>query len=137
MIPVPGTDADAQWSNLAPGAQVSVSSSRDAKYNRGLIDRQVTKGEIWRYWTSDPSQTASGQWVQLTFPAPVTMRTVRLYNPRPGDEANSSLLAGGATVRLYSDAGSQQIASQSAGPLSLIGTGVSFSDMKARVVRSS
>jgi WD40-like Beta Propeller Repeat len=136
MIPVPINDADAQWSNLAPGAQITVSSSRDAQYNSGLIDRQVMKGEIWRYWTSSPSQSASGQWVQLTFPVPVTVRTVRLYNPRPGDEANSSLLIGSATVRLYSDAaGTQQIASQSAGPLSVIGTDVAFHDVKARVVR--
>jgi hypothetical protein len=135
MIPVPANDLDAQWTNLAPGAQVTVSSSRDAKYNRGLIDRRVLKGEIWRYWTSAPGQTAN-QWVKLTFAVPVTVRTVRLYNPRQGDEANSSLLVNGAIVRLYSDAaGTVEVASKTVGALSVAGTDVAFSDVKARVVK--
>jgi hypothetical protein len=135
MIAMPANPTDAQFSNLAPGAQVAVSSSRDPNYNGGLIDRRVLKGEIWRYWTSAPGQPANGQWVKLTFPVPITVRIVRLYNPRPGDEANSSLQVKSATVKLYSDAaGTTEVASQAAGSLSVAGTDVGFADVKARVV---
>jgi WD40-like Beta Propeller Repeat len=136
MIPVPASDAAAQWSNLAPGAQVAVSSSRDPNYDEGLIDRRVMKGEIWRYWTSSQSQSQNGQWVKLTFAVPISVRAVRLYNPRQGDEANSSIVVQSATVRLYSDAaGTVQVASKTVGPLSVLGTEVAFADVKARVVR--
>lgn len=135
MIPVPANDADALFSNVAPSANISVSSSRDANQNRGLVDRQVLRGEIWRYWNSASGQT-SGQWVQLTFPVPVTVRTVRLYNPRSGGDANSSLQVQGTNVRLYSDAAAtQQVATQSTGPLAVSGTSVSFADVKVRAVR--
>ncbi len=134
MIAVPLDPNQALFSNLAPGAQVSVSSSRDPNYNIGLIDRRVLKGEIWRYWTSAQDQT-SGQWVKLTFPVPVTVRLVRLYNPRQGDQANSSLHVNAATVKLYSDAaGTAEVASKTAGALSVAGTDVSFADLQARVV---
>ena len=135
MIQLPATDEAAQWTNLAPGAQVRVSSSRDANQNGGLIDRRVMKGEIWRYWVSASGQTQN-QWVELVFPVPVTVRTVRLYNPRSGDEANSSIQVQGVNVRLYSDAAATtQVASQSGGQLSVSGTDVNLADVKARVVR--
>jgi hypothetical protein len=135
MIEVPATDEAAKWTNLAPGAQVRVSSSRDANQNRGLVDRRVMNGEIWRYWTSTPGQTQN-QWIELVFPVPVTVRTVRLYNPRSGGEANSSVQVNGATVRLYSDANAtQQVASQSVGQLAVSGTAVAFADVRASVVR--
>ncbi len=134
MIPLPDNDADAQWSNLAPGATVVVSSSRDPRYNTGVNDRRVMKGEIWRYWTSAPGQQAN-QWVKLIFPVPVTVRAVRLYNPRQGDEANSTLQVQSTTVRLFSDAnGTNEVAVQNTGPLSVAGTTVSFPDVRARVV---
>jgi hypothetical protein len=135
MIPVPATDEEAKWTNLAPGATVAVSSTRDATYNSGVIDRRVMKGETWRYWTGAPEQQAN-QWVQLTFPVPVTVRKVRLYNPRQGGEANSSVQVGAATVKLYSDtAATQQVDGGTAGGLSVSGTDVSFADVKVRVVR--
>lgn len=135
MIEVPATDEAAQWTNLAPGAQVRVSSTRDANQNRGLVDRRVMKGEIWRYWASASGQTQN-QWVELVFPVPVTVRTVRLYNPRSGDEANSSIQVQGANVRLFSDvAATTQVASQTAGQLAVSGTDVAFADIQARVIR--
>lgn len=135
LIPVPATAEEARWTNLATGAQVEVSSTRDASHNQGLIDRQVMNGPIYQYWTSAPGQTEN-QWVELTFPVPVVVRTVRLYNPRYGDEANANITVNGATVRLYSDAnGTNEVASSSVGQLSVTGTDVSFSDVTARVVR--
>jgi hypothetical protein len=136
MIPAPANAADAQWSNLAPGAQVAVSSSRDSNYDEGVIDRRVMKGEIWRYWTSSQSQSQNGQWVELTFAVPVSVRTVRLYNPRQGDEANSSIVVRNATVCLYADGSSTTpLTCKAVGTLSVLGTDVAFADVKARAVR--
>lgn len=135
LIPLPPTAEAAQFSNLAPGAALTVSSTRDAGQNRGLIDRRVLKGEIWRYWNSAPGQPADGQWLRLVFPVPVTVRNVRLYNPRQGGEANSTLQVHQATVRLFADAGgSQQLAQAGAAHLAVGGTAVPFPDITARMV---
>lgn len=135
MIPVPESDEDAKWSNLAPGASVRVSSTRAEAENTGLIDRRVLNDNIRRYWTSAPGQVQN-QWVELVFPVPVTVRTVRLYNPRQGDEANSSLVVHQATVRLFSDsAGNVEVARATTGQLSVSGTDVPFNNVRARVVR--
>ncbi|MCS6880721.1 MAG: hypothetical protein RMK84_11415 [Oscillochloridaceae bacterium] len=135
MMPVPATEEEAAWTNLAPGATVTVSSTRDPNYNGGVNDRRVLKGPIFAYWTSAPGQT-TGQWVQLTFPVPVTVRNVRLYNPRRGDEANSSLQVEGATVVLYADArATQEVARSSVGRITTQGTDVPFTEVRARAVR--
>jgi hypothetical protein len=135
QISVPATAEAAQWTNLAPGAAVEVSSTRDVNYNKGLIDRRVMKGETWRYWTA-PLGTYQNQWAKLTFPVPILVQTVRLYNPRTGGEANSSLAVEGATVRLYSDvAATQQVAVQTVGALSVSGTSAAFTPTVARAVR--
>jgi len=135
MIPLPATAEEARWTNLAPGATLSVSSERDPNYRGGLIDRRVRKGEIWRYWNSAPGAT-QGQWVKLAFPVPVVARTVRLYNPRFGDEANSTIVVQQATVRLYDDvAGTHEVGSRTLGPLSVDGTDFAFAGLPARVVK--
>ena len=46
--------------------------------------------------------------MKLTFNVPVTIRQVRLYNPRQGDEAQSSLKVLGTQVVLFADAGATQ-----------------------------
>ena len=130
FIPTPNSDAEAAWTNLAPGASVVVSSTRDADYNGGLIDRRVLKGEIWRYWTSANGAPADGQWLRLDFPVTVTVRTVRLYDPRPGDEANSSLHVSSAVVDLCADAACTSVlATQAVGALDVGGTVVNFAQV--------
>jgi hypothetical protein len=134
MIPVPANPADALWSNLAPGAAVTVSSTRDPQHNTGVIDRRVLMGRITEYWTSAPGQTQN-QWVMLVFPVPVSVRNVRLYGPRLGDVVNSSLVVHAATVRLFSDVGATiEVASKSTGQVAVSGTDVLFPDVTARVV---
>jgi hypothetical protein len=134
LIPLPATPEAARWTNLAPGAAVIVSSTRDAARNGGLIDRRVLKGEIWRYWNSANGQQ-DGEWVRLTFPVPVTVRAVRLYNPRFGGEANSTIQVGQATVNLYADAAGTVLAgSATASAIAVAGTEVPFGDLAARVV---
>ncbi|NJM05336.1 hypothetical protein HC891_02545 [Candidatus Gracilibacteria bacterium] len=135
MIDIPTNRADAQWTNLATGATVTVSSSRDAKYNGGLIDRRVMKGEIWRYWNSNPGKQ-DGEWVQLTFPVPVSVRVVRLYNPRKGDEANSSIQVERATIVLFSDAAAkQEVARKTVNRVAVTGTDANFDEITVRSIR--
>lgn len=133
MLPVPANDADAKWTNLATGAQVTVSSARDQSRVGGLIDRRVMKGEIWRYWSSAPGQTTN-QWVQLTFPVPISVRTVRLYNPR--QEGDTDLVVQGTRVRLFSDAAATvQVAEKTTGQVATSGTDVAFNDVRVRAIR--
>jgi hypothetical protein len=134
LIPVPASAEAARWTNLAPGATVEVSSTRDPNTNQGLIDRQVARGEIRRYWTSAPGQYRQ-QWARLTFPVPIRVRSVRLYNPRRGDEADSTVSVLSATVRLFRDtAATQLVGLRAVGPLSVSGTDVPFHPTVARVV---
>lgn len=134
MIPVPANDADAQWTNLATGAKVVVSSTRDPNSNFGLIDRRVLKSEIWRYWTSASGQN-TGQWVRLEFPVPIQVRTVRLYNPRQGDEANSTLKVTSTSVKVCADtACTNVVATGTTGAVAIGGTDVPFADVAAQAV---
>jgi hypothetical protein len=135
MIPVPASFDAAKWTNLAPGARIDVSSTRDAAVNGGLIDRLVLKGGDRRQWTAAPGEHA-GQWVTLTFPVAVRVRRLRLYNPPPGGAADSSLVVHGATVRLFSDeSATVMVAEKSVGPLAVSGTDVDVTPTVVRVVR--
>ena len=61
---------------------------------------------------------------------------VLLYDPRPGDEAASSLHVAHATVKLYADtSASTVVALGAASDIAVTGTQVSFDDVVARVVR--
>jgi hypothetical protein len=139
MIPVPDNPEDAKWTNLATGAAVKTSSSNPDIGNdgQGLIDRRVKIHEdegIRRYWLSQPGQTPNSQWVQLTFPVPVTVRIVRLYNIPQNSGINVQVQ--NTTVRLYADeSATNEIASKPSGALTESGTDVSFDDVQARVVR--
>jgi hypothetical protein len=135
MIPIP---ADPQWTNLAPGATVTYSSLHSSLPNgNGAVDRKVrlriAYNNHYRFWLSREGQNPNTQWLQLTFPVPVTVRTVRLYD-MPASESNINV--NNTTVRLYSDtAAKNQVASKTSGALSENGTDVSFNDVRARVVR--
>lgn len=137
IIAIADTAEEAAWTNVAPGAALTVSSSRDPRYDGGLIDRRQFKGEIWRYWNSAPAQPQDGQWARLSFQVPVRVRSVRLYNPRFGDEAASSLQVHRATVILYSDsAGTREVARRTVANLELGGTDAAFeSEPVARCVQ--
>jgi hypothetical protein len=136
LIPVPTNPADALWTNLATGAEVTASSAADMNKLEGLVDRRALTGSNRDYWSSTPGQAANGQWVQLTFPVPIEVRTVRLYNPRFGGQANSSIQVHQATIRLYSDpAATQEVATQTATNLSVNGTNAHFNDVTVRSVR--
>ena len=130
MLPVPVHLEEAQWSNLAPGGAVTVSTGSANAVS--LIDRRVNLPS--RHWTSTPGQDAETQWVQLTFPVPVTIRTVRLYSLPKGNSNSLQILA--TTVQLFSDAAAtQQVAVASSGNISATGTDVTFSEVRARSVK--
>ena len=136
MIPVPSPE-QAQWTNLAPGATVRVSSLNASLSNsNGLIDRRVKMSfppnKLWKYWMSKSGLAPTSQWVQLTFPVPVTVRTVRLWNIPAAD---SSIKVMDAKVRLFIDReASYEVASNTSGALSENGTNVSFDDVYARTI---
>ncbi|NTW12130.1 MAG: hypothetical protein HGA30_02335, partial [Anaerolineales bacterium] len=135
MIPVP---PDPQWTNLAPGATVAYSSLHSSLPNgNGAVDRKVKLRVAYnnhhRFWLSRDGQNPNTQWIQLTFPVPVTVRTVRLYD-MPASDSNVNV--NNTTVRLYSDAaGKFQVASKTSGALSETGTDVTFNSIRTRVVR--
>ncbi len=141
MIPIPANLDDAKFTNLATGALVSFSSTHPNPYidktGKGLIDRRVQKGKVNEYWRSDPGQSVTSQWIQLTFPVPVSVRNVRLYNPRTVGGYNSvSTQVESASVYLYADAAAtQQIDMLTVGKVSVAGTNVLFKDVKVRSVR--
>lgn len=59
---------------------------------------------------------------------PITVRRLRLYNPRPGDEAKSSLQVTKATVHLLDGAGNE-LTSKQVGKLAVNGSEVTFTDV--------
>lgn len=67
----------------------------------------------------------------------VLILAVRLYNPRFGDEANSTLQVNSANVDLCADAACTTVlATQSVGALAVSGTDVAFADVAGvRAVR--
>lgn len=135
LMPVPTSQTEAAFTNLAPGAMVSVSSTRDASYDVRVIDRRVTKGKNTDTWTSASGQT-QGQWVELLFPVPVTVRTVRLYRVRPGGAAQSSLQVHATTVQLFEGvASATPSVTRTSGVVELTGTDVAFPEVLARRVR--
>lgn len=136
LIDPPVNHEDALWTNLAPGATLTASSAHPTISGNveGLVDRRVKKGRVMAYWRSDPAQNPNAQWVQLTFPTPVTVRIVRLYNPR--SDAIAAIQVNRAIVRLFSDtAATQEVANVETGALTVDGTEASFTDVTSRVVR--
>jgi hypothetical protein len=135
MIPVPAEADAASWSNLAPGAHVTVSSTREPQLAAGLIDRRARKARPDHIWSSRPGTLARTQWVQLEFPVPVDVRTVRLYAPERSDQVPSTLEIPAVLVRLLGRDRRSELARRRSGPLAAQGTEVHFNDVLAQVVR--
>ncbi len=135
QIALPANPDAAAWTNLAPGAEVAVSSSRDPERDYGLVDRMVMNGPIWRYWTSASGQQ-QGQWVELAFPVAIAVRDVVLYNPRFGDQANSSIQVHQARISLYAQPGdATPVVVATVHDLTVAGTAASFDEPAVRRIR--
>jgi len=136
MIPVPADTTDAEFTNLAPGATVTVSSTQPAGGATSLIDRQVMLAFAKEgYWFTEKDITQN-QWAKLNFPVSIKINDVRLYNIPFGGIAASTMQVNNVEVDLYSDsAATQLVASQTiAQNLASTGTDVLFSSVVARVV---
>lgn len=133
MIEVPQSDADAQFSNVAPGGTMTTSSSEKPEFDTSMINRKVNTDELGRAWYSDRG-LAAGEWAQLSFPVPIDVRTVRPWAPLPFD--SSDLTVDMVTVTLYADeAATEEITHKTLGPISRSGTDVPFDDVPCRAVR--
>lgn len=138
---------EAAWTNLAPGARVTLSSVADegqrTRMESSINDRRVRKAtDAFYNWRSNETAGAAGQWVTLTFPVPVEVRSVVLHNPLPEATGNvTDLQVTQAHVTLFSDeAGTVPLgAPHASGPLGVDGTAVAMADvaqaMGTRVVR--
>ena len=113
---------------------MAVSSARQGTSGERLTDRVAQRADAPQAWTSTPGH-AAGQWARLTFPVPVVVRRVRLYN-LPDGAAASSLRVAAATVRLFADASATTpLAERRTGPVSPGGTDVAFPEVTATVVQ--
>lgn len=145
VIQVPVNPA---YTNLATGASVTASSidtnpdQSGATPSMASLHNRLVKNEPFNhYWRSSPGQV-QGQWVQLSFPVPVTVSTVRLYNPIGGSDKygdQDTIQVQSATITLYSDvAGTIPVASANVGPLTTTpgqGTDTTFNDVTAQAVK--
>lgn len=132
MIPSIPDHSETRWTNLAPGAAVTVSSSRDPSRDGAVVDRRAAKGLAHDPWTTAPGATED-QWVELRFLVPIRIQAVRLWDPRP--DSSSTLHVDQSTVELVDDQG-EVVAASASGPLSAGGTDVPFAQEPiARVVR--
>ena len=136
LIPVPPTEEEARWTNLAPGAAITQSSLDPALDGNtdGLIDRRVRTGRPEWYWRSAPGQSPNGQWVALTFPQPVRMRTVRLYGAPPGESVTTEVQQVRVSVFATSSSG-QPVFSTIVGPVRDEGIDVAVGDVAAQHIR--
>jgi len=125
---------EAAWTNLAPGARVTLSSVDREDLRLGmeasLNDRLVQKTpDLFYAWRTAEASGQTGQWAALTFPVPVWTRTVVLYNQIPQTGGNiTDIVVTGATIKLYADeAATQLLGTATSGALAVTGTAVDVS----------
>lgn len=96
LLKVPDDPETLYFTNLAPGAKVTASSTFNNAYY--LVDRRVKNAQT--HWTADEGNT-HGQWVTLQFEVPVWARQVVLYNPPPTSGVTARLHQ--ATLKFFAD----------------------------------
>lgn len=136
MIPIPSDPEAIRYTNLAPGARLHFSSVLDSAFMGTVVDRKVRKTEQpASIWTSAPDQT-EGQWVQLSFPVPIWVRAVKLYDPKQ-DPGTMTGRVHKATIKLYADESAQQLLRTETINQNLTQDGqlLSFTDEKVRSIR--
>ncbi len=135
MIPLPQNLADAEFTNLAPGAKMQVSQGSTITANY-LIDRksQLTFG-TGRYWNSK-TNNVTNQWAKLKFPVDIKVKSVRIFNVPFGGIKNSTIQLTSVEVRLYSDSACTQLVATNTinQNISVNGTDVPFNNIIAKGV---
>lgn len=77
LLTVPINGAVAEWFNAAPSAEVTASSFLPGFQPSRIVDRQARTGGDTVAWVAGEGE---GAWVRLTWPMPVEIREVVLYN---------------------------------------------------------
>jgi hypothetical protein len=115
LIEIPSDEDDIAFSNLAPGASVTLSSVADAMMQEAMelsiVNRKVVKDpDAYYQWRSDPEAEQDGQWVQLTFPVPIDVREIVLWNQLQAPDAGNAtdIRINEATVVLFADAAAEE-----------------------------
>lgn len=111
LIPIPVNPADAEYTNLAPGATVQVSSIKDSITINALTDRAVQLAFAKEFYWTTPTNVYQNQWARLKFDVPIKIKTVRLYNIPFGGSKASSLQITQAQINIYSDVNATQLIS--------------------------
>jgi hypothetical protein len=137
MISVPQNPADAEFTNLAPGATVTVSSTNAPALPYFLIDRKVKLAFAREQYWYTPVAVTQHQWVNLNFPVPIKIRNVRLYNIPYGGSKNSSIQVHQVQVNLYADTMQTKLVAFKilSQDLSDTGTDVLFNNVVAQAVK--
>jgi hypothetical protein len=120
QIPIPADAASARWSNLAPGATLVASSTAGVSPVR-LVNRRARLEEPYDHWRSQPGQAPTGQWVDLEFPVPIFIRSIRLYGARNG------VVVRATSIQLFADLDRSQVVATARTPMvSTLGTSVGY-----------
>ncbi len=135
LIDIPVNEADAEFTNLAPGATVQVSSG-DTSQAKFLVDRQVQLAFVQEHYWTTPNHITTGQYARLKFAVPIKVKTVIPYNIPSGGTKASSLQVHSIQVNLYADANATQLVSSQTinQDISVVGTGVTFNNVVAQCV---
>ena len=121
LMEVPDDDDEARWSNLAPGARVSLSSVADealrGAMEASVVDRKVRKADPARTWRTAPDATSGS--ATLQFPVPVWIRGVQLHELGAMGAAGIDGSVTAAQVRLF--AGVDDAEPVAEGPVERVG----------------
>lgn len=136
MIPFPTDTTDIEYTNLAPGASVTVSNTQNNNLIPYITDRKVMLDTaLGAFWTT-PRKDTAGQWTKLTFPVPVKVKAVIPYNIPKGGHNASTIQVGAYQVNLYADANATILLDSIVvnSPLSSSGDTVNFNYVVATTV---
>ncbi|MBK8847212.1 MAG: T9SS type A sorting domain-containing protein [Bacteroidetes bacterium] len=102
MLPIPSA-ADAPYTNIAPGAAVTVSNTANAYFINFINDRKAQKAFAeGDYWITQLNLITS-EWVRFGYDIPAKIRSVRIFNIPAGGVGNSSLQITKVQVRVYAN----------------------------------
>jgi hypothetical protein len=136
MIPFPADTTDIEYTNLAPGASIQVSSSLGSVYLQAITNRRVMLDTAQGYFWVTQNKDTANQWVKLVFPVPVKVKAVIPYNIPKGGPYASNIQVNSYQIKLYSDGNATKLVDSQTinSPLSSKGDTVSVNYVIARVI---
>jgi hypothetical protein len=136
MIPFPADTTDIEYTNLAPGASIQVSSNSGSVYLQAITNRKVMLDTAQGFFWVTQNKDTTNQWVKLVFPVPVKVKAVIPYNIPKGGPYASSIHVNSYQINLYSDGNATKLVDSQTihAPLSSKGDTVSVNYVIARVI---